>query len=296
MKNKNLLLKNGGFLFSVTVVIYIIVSFFGVLLLKAVTEQGSFLYNATSPLFSVISIGIVLPIFMKKSDVSLKEYFSVKKFSPVFILLSLLLTVSMFFGLGFINNFLGETLKSIGLKVNESALTVNNFYEYITYVMTWGVFPAFFEEALFRGGVFFGINKKNPLSVSFFSGLLFFLYHMSMAQSVYQFVFGVFLFLLYLASGSVIPCVISHFINNFAVLTLNYLNVVIDLSSLYFIILGILGLAVFCIVTLKFIRTKAKDGINEKDGEVLSLKNLFIYSSFGIIVCAIVIILGLFVG
>jgi len=87
------------------------------------------------------------------------------------------------------------------------------------------VLPAVFEELIFRGIVYTGLQKK--FSVKFaiiFSAILFALMHTSVQQTVYQFIIGVLLAYVFYLTGSLLASIILHFANNFIIIVINVIT------------------------------------------------------------------------
>ena len=82
------------------------------------------------------------------------------------------------------------------------------------------VLPACLEELFFRGIVFHGMKKFGNVAAVLASAGLFALYHQSPAQTIYQFICGACFALIALRSGSILPTVVSHFVNNALILIL----------------------------------------------------------------------------
>lgn len=118
------------------------------------------------------------------------------------------------------------------------------------------------------------------------SALFFAVYHCSLSQFFYQLVFGFFLAALTLRAGNVFPAVISHFLNNFAVLSFNYFNVAIDFYSIAFILSGLTFLAAFSFILMIF----KTGGTKKVKGETLSA--FFPFGILGVIVCALITVAG----
>lgn len=74
--------------------------------------------------------------------------------------------------------------------------------------------PAVVEEFIFRGLIFNGYKKRNPLMAVLLSAFLFGLLHMNVNQFSYAFVMGIVFALLAYATGSLLPSILGHFIIN----------------------------------------------------------------------------------
>lgn len=73
-----------------------------------------------------------------------------------------------------------------------------------------------FEEIFFRGAIEGYLLRKweNPRWAILVSALIFGLIHMNPAQILFAFLFGIILGELYYRTGSLLPSIILHFINN----------------------------------------------------------------------------------
>jgi membrane protease YdiL (CAAX protease family) len=86
--------------------------------------------------------------------------------------------------------------------------------------------PAICEEALFRGPILRGLASRfSPLGAAVLTGLLFGLYHVDVWRLVPTAVLGVILSLIALHSGSIIPSMLAHFINNGCLIVLAHRGV-----------------------------------------------------------------------
>lgn len=86
-------------------------------------------------------------------------------------------------------------------------------------VLLIGIVPGICEEYLFRGLIFNGYSKKNPVRAMLMSSLLFGLIHMNVNQFLYAFVMGMVLCLLVYATKTVASSMIAHcFFNSYNVI------------------------------------------------------------------------------
>jgi sodium transport system permease protein len=85
--------------------------------------------------------------------------------------------------------------------------------------------PAFCEEALFRGAILRGFAATLPrLTSAVLTGVLFGLFHANLYQLVPATLLGIVLSLIALRSGSILPSMLTHFINNACIATLAYVG------------------------------------------------------------------------
>ena len=275
---------SGGTAFTTMIIIYLLITFVGQAILLAFSQNEGVIFSAVCATFSSIAIFAVIFLFSKKLNENALNLCGVRKFKAKYIPLSLLLSISMFFGLGFLNTVVANGIESLGGKVNDGSFPLNNIGEVIIFTIVLAVFPAIFEELFFRGIILNSLRGGGFIISAFVSGVFFALYHCSPVQFFYQLIYGLGLAFLYNVSSSVLPCIISHFINNFAVILLEYLK--IDMSGILFnplvIAIGLLGLASFFVLSIIVI--KKNGGEVQKTGGVLT-EFLLPYGLFGGLAC-----------
>ena len=96
---------------------------------------------------------------------------------------------------------------------------------YIALSISLAVLPAIFEELFFRGILLNSLISGGKLFAVIVSSLCFAVYHCSITQLLYQFIFGIAFSLLALNSKSIFPCILTHFLNNFIILTAYYFKI-----------------------------------------------------------------------
>jgi membrane protease YdiL (CAAX protease family) len=132
-------------------------------------------------------------------------------------------------------------------------------------------------------------NVKTVLSI-LFVGVCFSLYHASLLQLIYQFIYGVVLSFLTIKSKSVIPAIIAHLLNNVIVLVLTYFYGMSDvIMTPYLIVIGLL-LLVGGVLFLAFYKRENTKKPDDK-GETTKA---FLFASAGLIVSLLIAIIGVF--
>ena len=282
--------KNGGLAFTAMIFLYVLISFLGQAVCAAIFSVGSTAYIAISSCFSAVALLIVTLFTAFKTDCGgFIKVTKVKKFKPQYVGLSFALSLGMFFGLGFVNDAIVKLFTSFGANIGGITLPLDGIGHLILFSVTFALIPAICEELFFRGVLNSSTDGVKPVFAAIAISLCFALYHCSLAQLLYQLIYGVGLFLLVKASGSVIPAIISHFINNFAVILLEYLKISVNLYNPYFIVGGLIVLIGFFCATIMAVR---------KTGEY-NQKIIDFYlpcGIFGIIVCVVTAICSLFMG
>lgn len=298
MENKTGKLLNGkgalaGAGFSLSIVAYVVLIVVGGIFLTVFTKENSLVYKAIASIFAPVSLVTVTILMSKQTGEKVLPATGVKKCSYKYFIASVLLAGGMFLGLGFFNTFFAQILTGWGINVGGISLPLDTVWHYLLFILLSAVLPAVTEETLYRG---FILNNTKHLGLAFaclMNGLIFALYHWSLGQLIYQFIYGVMLTLLAYKSGSVIPSIIAHFLNNLTALTLTYFSVGLDLFSPIVISVGV-GLLVGFILLI-FLPIK-KEKVERDEEQVKAVKKervaFLITSSLGIVVSVIYIVIN----
>ncbi len=243
----------GGLSFSLFIFFYLSAFLLFFIVLLAFVAKQKDLINLVLNFSSYALAVIVLFITIGKEE--RKKVDLIKKFNPLYLLLAVVLSLGMLSGFGFINVALSDFLSKIGVKVSSTTLDLSTAENYIKYLIFFALAPAIFEEIFFRGILLRGI-KGNIIIASLLSALCFSLYHFSLSQLVYQFIYGFFLSILAIRSGSIIPAIVAHFLNNYLVISIEYYGIAFNLFSPWTIVVGLLLISVFIFFALFFKREK----------------------------------------
>lgn len=176
-----------------------------------------------SYLMGTLACGTTLVVYSAKYKPNFKGLlkFDKKVNNLVIYIATLLITFGVMFGLAELNQYFLTFLQSLGVEPSTPTLPVKNPITVILTIITVCLLPAVFEECLFRGIITFSLEGAGETFAIIASGALFSLFHMQPAQTIYQFVFGCLFAFIALRAQSVLPVIISHFINNLFVV-LNY--------------------------------------------------------------------------
>ena len=86
--------------------------------------------------------------------------------------------------------------------------------------------PAICEEALFRGPMLRGLRSRlGPLSAALVTGLLFGIFHVEISRILPTALLGVLLSLIALQTGSILPAMLAHLLNNAVLVIQAYLGI-----------------------------------------------------------------------
>ena len=123
------------------------------------------------------------------------------------------------------------------------------------------VSPAVCEEALFRGPILRGLlSRFSPLGAALLTGILFGLFHGDVWRFVPSALLGVGLSAIALASDSIVPAMVAHFINNACLLVLVHRG--LDATEagtkpkLMLLAMGVVGLAAAAVLLARGRQTR----------------------------------------
>lgn len=288
--NKKSGLAGAGF--SFVIFIYVLITLVGGLILSLIEKEGGLLTRAISCLYAPLAITIVLVLLSRYQKQKITLTANVKKCNIKFYGIAVLIAGGMFLGLGFINVYLSQVFAGWGIKITENALPLDTVWHYLLFAVLLSVLPAITEEAFFRGFLVQGTRALGVIIACVVSSLAFALYHGSLAQFVYQLIYGAVLYMLTVKAGSVIPSMLAHFINNFVIITLTYFNVALDMFSPIVIAVGLVALALGLVLLFLPCKKTEKGNKAEKGSVKQEVLSFFITASIGMLVCVLLIVLG----
>ena len=181
-------------------------------------------------LLYVLNSATFLCIFIyyyKRNSISFKDTIEYKKNYNVWsILIVIIMGIVLVAGcLNFIG-LINYGLSLIGYApTGDLPIKLNSVENMLLSIMLWAVIPAICEELLFRGIIFQGLLQKfKPSHAVLIGGAFFMLMHGSLQQTVYQFLLGCALCLVYYMTKNIFYPMLLHFLNNGLVIFIDYLN------------------------------------------------------------------------
>ncbi len=159
--------------------------------------------------------------------------------------------VALCFGANYVTNIWVTLLQSLGANLDYGSLTVpDSVIGKVLWVFTASVLPAIIEEFAFRVVVLGSLRRYSDTFAIFASALLFGLIHGNAIQIPFAFMLGLVFAYITIITGSVIPAIIIHFINNFNSCILElfstaygeiYASLFQVLLMIIYVVLGIIG-------------------------------------------------------
>lgn len=245
-------------------------------------------YIYLSYLLPQIAFAIAILLFFVLVDLSPKTVYRGAKWQ--YFLIAIVVQFGLF-SLSGLNNYILSILgKYIGYS-NEMSLPSLDDGGIVGVIFVVAFLPAVLEESIFRGLLLQPLKKfSTPIAV-FLCGLLFSIYHHSPAQTVYQFLCGMMFALIAIRADSVLPTMLSHFLNNAVIIILYKFGVTDfgDLGGVLFYVISGIALVV-SLVYLIFIDKRGNTSKME------SIKPFLLTAGVGICVCVVLWLTNLLNG
>ena len=291
----NLSAEEGGVLYSFSIVAVLLVTIIFSIALSLLGNAEELLKKdlviILNYLIGPIAILLAIGLLRRKKGVSPIKSINFYSKSKVSLISTALIGFGLMFGLAELNTLFVTALSKFGATITAPTVPAKTFGGVLASIIFICLIPSVVEEILFRGLVFNGLKHTGTGFAIILSGVLFSIFHMSPAQTAYQFVVGCIYALVILYSKNLLYCIAMHFVNNLY-LILNYYYFGIKLSGVAFYIVTPIALVslVLGIVYLVVKGDKPEDNTVNK-GE-LRLKFL-LGSAIGIVVAIVMWIAGL---
>ena len=295
--NSKLNSETAGLAFSVNTVVFILINLVASIIITAFAipeSSDGYIYISYLAAPVALSIGCFATLKYKKQ--SIREVAPVKCHYKYYII-AILLIFGLLFALIHINDLTLELLKWTGYTPRKNYLPTLDGGLIVPALLVIAVLPAVFEEFLFRGVLLNNIRcSVGDIRTVFIVGFCFSLFHASPEQTVYQFMCGCAFAFLAVRSGSIVPCILMHFLNNATIIILNacgaadangelLISQTGDIILTVVAALSLIGSIVWLILDKKPLQKSGNGGVKE----------FFIYASAGIVILAIIWILS-FIG
>lgn len=296
--NPRLNSATGGIAFSAATLGYFLIALIASLIILAfgVTENTD-AYVYINYLVAPVAFVVVISVLLTVRKVKFFEAFPVKC-SPKYYLIAVLIIFGALFALSFLNEYALEFFKLFGYKQREQSSYFPDVSGglVIPALLVMAVLPAVFEEALFRGVMLNCCRKSmGDIRAIFITAFCFSLFHGSPEQTIYQFIIGCLLAFVAVRSGSILPGILMHFLNNALVVIFQAAHLFDENGALTISTGANIALTVvsaLCLVGgfVWLILSKSEIRKCQKGG----VKTFFLFASVGIVIFAVIWILSLF--
>lgn len=216
--------KNRSLFFDTSLIYFIVIACFVLLRifssLVKVGDMGSALLSVLIQVGFMFAIPLVMyKIFRKKKTKEVLRDFNVKKINIKAIIIAIGIGIVVYFLNLAVASFFNVLIVSTGYDPSFGmASTGANSYSLMAFlsdIILTAMLPGICEEFCHRGLLLNGYKQLGAKKSILLIGLLFGLMHLNIEQFFYATIIGAFLTFLVYVSGSIIPSMIVHFLNNF---------------------------------------------------------------------------------
>ena len=276
---------DAGVAFTLTSMLPYLLSFIVTLIFTFANKASGAGYTFTLLFTSQIAQFLIIFLLLKRKNNGLKPL-NLNKFDYKYILIILGLSYGTIFSLGYLNKLFITAIESVGGSYNPIEMPLDTPLQFVLVLFVLGVLPPIFEECIFRGVILSGLSGMKTAYKVLLVGGLFALFHQNPAQTIHPFITGVTFALVTIKSGSTLPAIIMHIINNVFVIVATYFFPSVNFYNTFTLISGAV---VFTVCFALLILSKQK----QVEGGAYSLKDFFIFASFGLIINSILWVVAL---
>ncbi|MEG1475792.1 MAG: CPBP family intramembrane glutamic endopeptidase [Longicatena sp.] len=221
-------------------------------------EPNDFVMNIVSGIAIITSTIFVVKWFSRSSQLKIVVRNKEKKYPIKRMLYFTLLAMGISSLVSYLFAGVQYLLEPTGLVFTTQSFELDtSLANNIVQILLVCVVAPIFEEYLFRGYILGTLKKYGTVFAIVISAFVFSLMHGNLVQSLPTFFIGIVLAYVTIESGSLLPAICIHFINNtFAITELNYINS----NQICFAIFTLIeiGLLVFAVIVIWRNRNKIK--------------------------------------
>lgn len=269
-KNDTKILKTIGMVCGISIIAYFVLSLLSgvvVALLSTLSHNMNALYEegvalwAFSSIATVIFIGgpfLASYIYLKNKKMTgvLPLGTTYNKKASIYLVIAFLpLTLVSSFVINFIS-ILIQSLMGIEFSSGMEEMSINGVGEFLLMTLFVAVIPAILEEVAIRGILLQPLRRYGDWFAIIVSSIIFSLLHGNMVQIPYTVLAGVYFGYVAVATGSIWPSIIMHFLNNFYSVLVTAFDSNLSVGLANVLTLGTLGLMVIAGV-FAFIKYKS---------------------------------------
>ncbi len=265
--------------------------FFLVLIASGIADTEAYKdsewYKYCNYLITPLAFAVAAAFIAYWAKIPVKERLKAQNCRPKYYWLAVLLQIGLLC-LSELNSLFLEFLAQFGYQDTPIILPSMDGVGFVGVLLAVALLPAVFEEIIFRGLLLKGMRAFGMVGAILISGALFALFHQNPAQTIYQFCCGAAFALVALRSGSILPTVLSHFINNALILTLTKFGIT-EFTTPVFI--AVICTSIICLICslgyLIFFDKNKPAPLADKAESKQARKHFWLTAALGIALCGI---------
>ena len=291
--------KASGLTYSLTAILSVVFAFaflLAITLFGLVKEgyENSDWYLYCSYLLTPFTFCAVAWFVLRWSGKSVGEEIRAQACPARYFLIAILLQFGLLC-LSQLNSLFLEWLGKFGYEDTPIVLPSLDGFGFVGVLITVAVLPAVFEEIIFRGLLLKGMKSFGTVGAVLLNGVLFALYHQNPAQTLYQFCCGAAFAVVTIRAGSILPTVLSHFLNNALIIVLMKLNAA-EIQGGALIAVMIVSILSFIASLVWLFCFDKSENAPEEEVEKAGRKQFLLYASVGVAMYALTWISVLLAG
>lgn len=241
----------------------------------------------------IFVLSVILPIFILKGYVGVTVNSSKEKKSLKFasILSWVLMALPVMYGCTYIVEVLMEKMNVNPTMIETALVFDNSIIGKILFFAEIAILPAIFEELLFRKVMLNGAKKHGTVFAILFTSVMFGMIHMNIPQAINAMLMGIVFAYITIKSGTILPGVILHGINNglAALLVMNENNILVNniINYVYigFVVIGAIILIRKLLTNRKEFALLKESRCNVNIKMVLSNYYMIVLIMFFVVMC-----------
>ena len=291
--------KASGLTYSLAAILSVVLAFLflTVIGLLGLTNEGyetSDWYLYCSFLLSPVAFAIVACIVLRWSNASIKAELTAQVCRPKYFLIAILLQCGLLC-LSQLNGWFLQWLSKFGYEDMPINLPSMDGFGFVGVLIAVALLPAVFEEIIFRGLLLKGLRSFGMAGAILINGALFALYHQNPAQTLYQFCCGAAFALVAIRSGSILPTMLSHFINNALILVLTKFGLASFSPTVTIVVIAVSAVCLLLSLAWLIFFDEGGDATRGENARA-ERKSFWIFALVGLALCALTWISVLLTG
>ena len=285
--------KTSGLTFSVANIVTVGFAylFFLILIISGIADTEGYLdtewYKYCNYLITPLAFAVSAVLMLRWAKTSARVVLKEQTCHPKYYLIAILLQIGLL-SLSELNALFLEFLAQFGYKDTPIVLPSMDGFGFVGVLFAVALLPAIFEEIIFRGFLLKGMRAFGTVGAILISGGLFAIFHQNPAQTVYQFCCGAAFALVAIRSGSILPTMLSHFINNALILTLTKFGLTEFPTPVLIVVLCVsIASLIFSLGWLIFFDKKQMPAVGNTEKSKEERRQFWLTASVGILICAL---------
>ncbi len=271
---------------------------YGVTALKPyVLEYSVFLSYLVVPIVAIVVLFIYA--FAFKRDFSIIPFGNKPNLKA--LPFAVLAGIGVLFALMIFNYIAVYIATAVNYQMQVTFPPLDNAWQWMLSIVVICIIPSIVEEILFRGLLLNSLKAYGDIGAVFLSAACFAFFHLNPAQSIYPFLYGIFLGFVVVKTGNIYYSMVMHFVNNLATIILTYFKTIARFDVFSWQNIGILiaiaisGFAIFYTCYAFICRFHGEKAIKKADFSIVGEKKnyklgvLFTIGTFAVLFICVTI-------